>query len=257
MENKTKKTYTEEKKIAQPPEKPQTNTNKNNLSIAALVVGIVSLFLCYVPVFGLILGIIAITLGIIGIKKASDKGMSIVGIVTGGISSLINLFMILIVVIGIISFRGVVSDIESRNSNQNSSINTEFKKGEVATFGDLEVKVNSIIRNYTLKNDSYSINEGKELVVVNIDVKNISKKPVDFKSEDIRLNADGVTNSTNLMSVEPIIAEGQISSGITTTGNIVYEIKKNASNLRLQYEAPNYAIPFTYDTENIIYTLDI
>lgn len=62
----------------------------NSLAITSMVLGIVSL-----TGFGLILGIPAIVLGIIALKKkAANRGLSITGIVTGAISTLLSLLLI-------------------------------------------------------------------------------------------------------------------------------------------------------------------
>ncbi|CAN5755188.1 hypothetical protein BH20ACT1_BH20ACT1_11650 [soil metagenome] len=79
----------------------------NGIGIAALVVGIVSLVLSWIPFLGLLLAIVAIVLGILGIRKASkgeatNKGMAITGVVTGGLALLVGAF----VTIGTIAFFG-------------------------------------------------------------------------------------------------------------------------------------------------------
>jgi serine/threonine protein kinase len=65
---------------------------------AALVLGILGLFLFWFPVLGLILGVLALVLGINGQKdkngnEASNKGLGIAGIVLGSITSLIGLII--------------------------------------------------------------------------------------------------------------------------------------------------------------------
>lgn len=62
----------------------------NSLAITSMVLGIVSL-----TGFGLVLGIPAIILGVIALKKkAANRGLSITGIVTGAISTLLSLLFI-------------------------------------------------------------------------------------------------------------------------------------------------------------------
>ncbi len=63
----------------------------SNLAIVSMVLGIVSL-----TGPGLFLGIPAIVLAIIALKKSpADRGMSITGLVTGAVSTLISLLVIL------------------------------------------------------------------------------------------------------------------------------------------------------------------
>ncbi len=57
--------------------------DKPGLSIAAMILGIVSLvFWCYWPI-SIICGILALIFGIIRMKKPNGKGMAIAGFVTG------------------------------------------------------------------------------------------------------------------------------------------------------------------------------
>jgi hypothetical protein len=70
---------------------------KNGIGIAAMVVGIVALVLCWIPFLGLVLAIVAVVLGIVGIRKASrgeatNKGMAIAGVATGGLALLVGAF---------------------------------------------------------------------------------------------------------------------------------------------------------------------
>lgn len=63
-------------------------TPSNGLGTTALVCGIVGAALCWVPVLGFILGVLATTFGAIGLVKANkgeatNKGMAIAGLVLG------------------------------------------------------------------------------------------------------------------------------------------------------------------------------
>lgn len=82
--------------VVQQPTKPQ-----NGLAIASMITGIVSLFLIGFTFFSLALGIVALILGIMGLKKPTGKGMAIAGIATGGLTILI--FIIILVVAVMIS----------------------------------------------------------------------------------------------------------------------------------------------------------
>jgi len=69
------------------PEKP------GSMAIAAMIVGIVSILCCAVPFLNVIMGAVAVVLGILGLKNvkaktasSSGKVMAIVGIVLGGVS---------------------------------------------------------------------------------------------------------------------------------------------------------------------------
>lgn len=80
-----------------------TNTapanDKKGFSIAALVLGIIALVLCCIWYVSIPCGIIALILGIIGLKS-SKRGMSIAGIITG----VIGIVLTAVVAINLLSF---------------------------------------------------------------------------------------------------------------------------------------------------------
>ena len=74
----------------------QVQNEDQTMGIASLICGLVGFFCC-----GVILGPAAIILGILQLKKQSGKGLAIAGIVTGAISTLLYVVMIIIYVIAI------------------------------------------------------------------------------------------------------------------------------------------------------------
>ncbi|GAA1967346.1 DUF2510 domain-containing protein [Agromyces allii] len=68
------------------------------LAIASFIVGLVSLALMWVFVLGLVLGLTAVTLGIVGLKQS--KPFAVVGIATGGITAAV---FVLVIAIGSMS----------------------------------------------------------------------------------------------------------------------------------------------------------
>ncbi|RGE18839.1 DUF4190 domain-containing protein [Leucobacter sp. wl10] len=70
------------------------------LAIAALIVGIASLVLGWLPFVGNAIGIgggiAAVILGIVAVKKAQSKGMSVAGIVTGAVAIVLSIISIVI-----------------------------------------------------------------------------------------------------------------------------------------------------------------
>jgi len=69
---------------------------KVGFGVTALVLGIVGVFLCWIPVFGLILPILAIVFGGIGIFLQSGRGMAIAGLVIGVITLIINIIIMVV-----------------------------------------------------------------------------------------------------------------------------------------------------------------
>lgn len=98
---------------------------KMGLAISALIVGIVSLLFCFVPFIGNAIGILggitAVVLGILAIKKAQSKGMSITGIITGGIATLIAIasiiFWVFFIGAAVNSTNSALSDLEDFSSS--------------------------------------------------------------------------------------------------------------------------------------------
>ncbi|SJN33316.1 hypothetical protein FM119_08355 [Mycetocola reblochoni REB411] len=68
----------------------------NGLAITALVLGILSVVLCWFPLLAAPLGIVALVLGIVALRKRQAKGMSLTGIITGGVGVLISIIVIII-----------------------------------------------------------------------------------------------------------------------------------------------------------------
>lgn len=81
-------------------------SKENGASTVSLILGVLGLFLFWFPFLNLILGILALVLGINGQKdtngnEASNKGMGIAGIILGSITTLIGLFISLAVLVSL------------------------------------------------------------------------------------------------------------------------------------------------------------
>jgi len=74
----------------QPPPAPSAPTQSNGLGVAALVLGIISVVLSFIPLIGLAafpLGGLAVLLGVIGLfLKGRKRGMAITGVILGIVS---------------------------------------------------------------------------------------------------------------------------------------------------------------------------
>ncbi len=80
---------------------PQGVQENNGLALAALILGILSIPAIFTVFGGIILGIIAIILGIVGIRKANSivgpgarKGMAVTGLVLGLIAAIVSAVML-------------------------------------------------------------------------------------------------------------------------------------------------------------------
>lgn len=97
---------------------PGAPTKTNGLGIAALVVGVLSLLVCWIPFVGFVSvlgGIVAVVLGILGMRKAKDgqtggRGMSLAGLITGAVSLLVAVVINVFVIIGLNSLDSSLDD---------------------------------------------------------------------------------------------------------------------------------------------------
>lgn len=240
-----KETKPEAPAVAPPPYTPPAasgpSAGPGGLAIAALIVGIVAILSCFIPFWGLAIGITAVVLGIIAAKKPAGKGFGITGIVLGGLSTLINLIFIAFVVVALFAAGTVANEArqavdESRQeAKQAETAKKDFTKGETGKFGSFEVKVNSVRRDYVPENEFSRASDGKELIVVNLTVKNTSDEAKSVSAFDFSINDNGIATSNSYVDVAPELPTGELSVGASTTGNIVYEVTKSASGLKLQY----------------------
>ena len=73
---------------------------------------------------------------------------------------------------------------------------------------------------------------------------------------DLGLNVDGVAVTPSYISITPEFTGGDISSGATVTGNIVYEINSGASNLKLQRKLTVIDVESS-KTKDLVFTLGL
>jgi Domain of unknown function (DUF4352) len=240
----------------------------NGLAVASLVTGIIALVTGWVFI-GIVIGIAAIVLGAIALKKPHGKGMSIAGIITGAVGALAGLafaafWIIALFAAGSIANSGIKSaefyaqELKSSQAAEQSLIESDkdFDKGETARFGLFDVKVNSVELNYQPTEDYYTPGDGNQFVLVNMSVTNKDDSPNYITSYDFKLNADGVADSSYFLDVAPAFNGGQVSSNATTTGNIVFKAPIGAKQLKLQYETTaNNSKDYT--TVDLVYTLGL
>lgn len=238
----------------------------NGLAIAALVTGIIAILTGWAPFWGFIIGAAAIVLGIIGLRKPSGKGMAIAGLVTGGIGALWSL---VVTVFLIITLAGIglaggalqeaaneVQQAQQERAAENqvlADLAKDYNKGETARFGQFEIKVNAVERDYTFDNKYLAADEGKEYVRVNVTIKNVGEESKQIGRYDIDISEAGASDSAVLYSAEPALDSKELDPGASMSGNIVYEVTSGATDLKLRYTLS------VYDTgyKELVYTLAI
>ena len=254
----------DEKPVEVQPEAPNTTPQQattNGLSVAALVVGIVAFVSGWIPLWGVLVGIAALVLGILALKKTNGKGMAIAGIVTGGLGALTGILVTIFFVISLTYIQAGANEYRNQSiekDTQNQQLldaKKDFSKGETATFGTLEVKANSVTRDYIPESNTYKAGEGKEYVLVNVTVKNTGDESEYVGPYDFSIDSDGLSSTSAYISVDPELESDNLEPGDSVTGNIVYKAKKGATTLKLKYDTTVYSQGS--GTKKLVYTLDL
>lgn len=231
----------------------------NGLAVAALVIGIVAFVTGLIPFWGLFVGATAITLSILALRKDGGRGMSIAGLITGSLGTLMGLIMTAVVVIAIVASAGAAERAQQAIYEQNQQAQAlidskkDFAKGEKANFGDTyEVSVNSVQKGFN-PGTNHSVKEGEEFILVNMTVKNISGNSKYLTSYEFGV-IDGENRIDNSYVPAPNgLESGSLDSDESVTGNVVYRVSTNANDLRLSYEMDTYSDD--HRNVELIYTL--
>ncbi len=248
---------------------PTVASTTNGIAIASLVVGIFAFIFGWVPFLGFAAGATAIILGVIALKKhAANKGLPVAGITTGALGALWSIILSIIFIIGIaaLSVGGAAASTALGTANKALSQYTaanqvlvnqkkDFNKGDTATFGNFEVKVNSVTRNYN-PNDSYNTPDpGSEFIAVNITAKNVASDSQSISQYDFKINEAGNANAATFVTDAPAFDGGDLDSGASTTGNIVYQVTAGATDLKLQYTVIVYDV--NSGVKTLVYTVGL
>ena len=70
------------------------------LAITTLVLGVLAFLNGWIPVLGMLLGLAAVIIGFIALKKQQNKVMTIIGLVAGGIGFLASTFWLIMLIAG-------------------------------------------------------------------------------------------------------------------------------------------------------------
>lgn len=219
-------------------------------AITSLVTGIVAFVLGW-TVLGFALGIVALVFGILGLRKGQNKGMSIAGIVTGGLGLLASLAVIAIAVLGIalstISSQQSRERIEQQQEKQQSMVDAEkeFAKGETALFGDIEVTATNVDRQYAPADGRY-VEQGLEYVVVTVSVKNVGTTSNYVSNYDFQLRAGEESYTANYIQVPNAFDGTTLQPEETHEGAIIFAIPEGGESLSLEYTTYALGEELTY-----------
>lgn len=232
----------------QPVQPAQPAKAPNGFGVTALVVGIVAFLLAWTGFFGLILAIVALVFGILALVKKQSKGMGITGIVLGSLALITALFFMLV---GLALFGGAVQVANEVAKEQQAvdSAKKAFAVGETAEFGKLTVKVNTFTPNWTSDNEFMTPKDGYEYAYVSLNIKNTSDETVSVNPYDYSVNDSGIVSGPAIVTTPTPLNAVELKPGSSVDGDIVFEVKKGATNLTLEYK--------TYDTtfKEVTYSL--
>ncbi len=109
------------------------NNESNNQSIVGMILGIVSVVFCSLPILSIALGIVAIVLGVKGLKKSNDmpkrkgKGMGIAGISCGCVGTVLCIIYTIMWIFMAVCFKEMFDYYDNYVDNYtNSSYTTHY-----------------------------------------------------------------------------------------------------------------------------------
>lgn len=212
----------------------QSQKSSNGFGVTALVVGIVAFLFGWTGIPGLLLATVAVVFGILALVKKQSKGMGITGIVLGSLALVTALFITLA---GLAILGGAAKVVSDASSEQKALENTkkDFAVGETAAFDQLQAKVNTFTPNWTAT-DGYSIpNDGYEFAFVSLNLKNTSDKTVSVNPFDFKINDAGVVSDHDFTTTATPFNAVDLKAGATIDGELVFQVKKGATGLKLEY----------------------
>lgn len=217
---------------------PTSHKASNGLATTALVVGIVAFCVGWTGPFGLLLAIVAVIFGIIALVKKQSKGMGITGIVLGGLALVTAL---IVTMVGVAIFGGAVQVANKVNQEQQAIDNTkkDFATGDVAKLGDLTVKVNTFTQPWQPTDGFSTAKDGYEFVYVSLNIKNTGSDDKDVNPFDFKLNDSGVVTDHEIATTPTPLNAVQLKAGSAVDGDLVFQVKKGATGLKLQYTTRN------------------
>lgn len=214
---------------------PAAAAQSNGLAITALVVGIVAFCLGWTGPVGLVIAIVAIVFGILALVKKQSKGMGITGLVLGGLALITAL---IITSLGAAILGGIAQTANTVSNEQKAidSAQKDFAKGKTATFDKLEVKATTVTQPWQSTDGFSKPDDGKEFVMVSLDIKNTSDATVSVNPFDFKLDDAGVAASYELANTSTPLNAVELKPGSSVTGDLVFQAKQGATGLKLQYK---------------------
>lgn len=228
--------------------RPYYSQSGNGLAIISLVLGILAAMSGWF-FMGIIFGSAAVIFGLVGLKKSASKGVALAGIITGGFGALSGAIFTTIWIVALMqagSIPSTISNLSRILAEQNKIVKAQigakkdFAEGETGVFGVFHVKVLSVQRNYMPETEALRAGEGKELIVVKLNVKNTSAVAKAFKNFGAKASENVIVVSSPTVTIAPVFNGSSIAKDATAEGNVVFAVPKGATNLKLLYQEAVY-----------------
>ena len=225
---------------------------QSGLGIASFIVSIFGIIFSFL-VFGIIFGIVALVLGIIGILCVNKKkSLSIWGICLGSTAVLIS-FLVLISVVKSsknenssetsgVSISTESPGMESNNSEasneQTSAESSDAESNYSFYYGELKITINSKDLNYDTYDDPYNWylpNDGMKYIMVSFTFENTGKYDEYVSIYDFDCYADNVLCEQAFLPDDSDFINTNLSSGRMISFQTYYQVPIDSVSIELEY----------------------
>lgn len=131
---------------------------------------------------------------------------------------------------------GCFSEEVDNVTDKNGNVKKSFNINETAVFSDVHYTVTNV--EYSNGDDWNEPANGKQYVIVTIKIENKSNEKVSYNVYDFAmLNSQGQEDESSFSTIDSDtnLSSGELVSGGSKTGTIVFEEDKNESSLKLLY----------------------
>lgn len=219
------------------------------MAIASLILSILSLLLSWIPVLNIIAlipCILSIIFGIVSISKNnSNKAMSITGIITSVIALGVILVMTFLSWIFVSVIDTTFESAKTFFDNNNFHFEYNFENELYSTYSlNEDIKLNDRVINVekaekSQGDENYKPKDGNEFIFVTVSMKNISMYDILYNCDNFVLfdeDKNEYESDYSKIKSNTTFTKGSIESGSVFTGILCFEVPKESQNLTLQYE---------------------
>ena len=225
------------------------------MDIASLVLGIVSLIIGFIPVFGAIAflpALIGLILGIIAIAKKSKenekKGKGIAGVITCSVAIVIIFFWVFVISAASLDGNNTES---SKTTLTSTEVNTTTEKttskdkstkkyavGEIYEDSSVAIKYASLDDDFKGYNKYANVKSGYKVIKAEFEFENTGSSDFLASSYNFNCYADGY-DCEKFYSVDDSSFTSTLSAGKKAKGSVYFQVPQNSKEITLEYET-NY-----------------